>query len=213
MKRNKAWWRVFGHIFPTLLTQSSDTRASYDESFRSFIAPLLDPTPNKNTSSSHISLICDDNTPVEIGWVFESISEMFGQYAIETLPASDGSPIPTPQSFSTLPLGCTLAAIQETVDPIPYLKAATVAMDTIEDPSRTALYSQQTDPSVINTSPPPAVDLRDSLRVADMSVVESVSNLRTYIHSPLLIAVARNLRGEEAQEFIELIDQVGYTWF
>lgn len=212
MKGNKYWRRVF----PTLLTQASgleDTRASYDESFRSFVAPLPDPTPDKNTSSSHPSLICDDNTPVEIGWVLESISETSVQYTIETLSIPDGSLIPTPQNFSTLPSGNTLEAIQETVDPILYLKVATVAMDTVENPSQTVFYSQRTGPSVLDILPPLVLNLRDSLRVADISVIESISNIRTFIHSPPLIAVAKNLRGEEAQGFIELVDQVGDTWF
>ena len=36
--------------------------------------------------------MCDDHTPVEIGWVFKSTGETSVQYAIEALSPTDGSP-------------------------------------------------------------------------------------------------------------------------
>ena len=81
---------------------SEVTRASYDEFFRSCIAPLLGPTPEEYTSPSPISFMCDDNTPVEIGWVFKPTGEMSIQYAIEPLSTSNGSLIPTPQHLAIL---------------------------------------------------------------------------------------------------------------
>jgi hypothetical protein len=46
--------------------------------------------------------MCDDHTPVEVGWVFKPTGETAVQYAIDTLSAVDGSPIPTPQNLSIL---------------------------------------------------------------------------------------------------------------
>ena len=262
---------VIGRVLSTSRPRSSyseDLMASDDELFESFIAPFLNPTPYEDISLLHVSFLCDDNTPVEISWMFKSTGEIPVQYGIETLFASSGSPIPTPQnlvilrnpfttsqcpgfhlswshectrshlhsscsppcapqpqsrsslptfqcqtcppSLSTLPLGDGLDAIQKVVCPIPsYLEAAARMMDTAENPS----HPQRTQPSIINSSPPLVALLYNTLCVADMSVAELISNIRTFIHSPPLIAVARNLRGEEAQGFIELIDQVGDAWF
>jgi len=106
-KRNKYWWRVIGRVLSTLLARSSyseETKAGYDEFFKSTIAPLLGPTPDEfvSTSSTPVSFMCDDHTPAEIAWVFKSTGETSVQYAIETLTASDGSPISTPQNLSLL---------------------------------------------------------------------------------------------------------------
>ena len=68
------------------------------------------------------------------------------------------------------------------------------------------------DPPVTSTSSLPVTILYDNLYVVDMSAAESVSNIRSLIHSPHLIAVARSLRGEEAQRLIDFIDRVSDTW-
>ena len=104
-KRNKYWWRVIGRVLSTLLARSSyseETKAGYDEFFKTCVAPLLGPTPGEFTSSPPVSFMCDDHTPVEIAWVFKSTGETSVQYAIETLSASDGSPISTPQNLNLL---------------------------------------------------------------------------------------------------------------
>ena len=98
-KRNKRWWRFIGCVLSTLLTRSSnseETRTGYDESFRSSVVPFSGPAPDEDTSSSPASPVCDDNAPIETGWVFESAGETFVRYFIETLSASDGSQIPAP---------------------------------------------------------------------------------------------------------------------
>lgn len=104
--RNKYWWRVIGRVLSMLLARSSYsevTRAQYDEFFRSNVAHLLGPAPNEYPSSSPpSSFMCDDNTPVEIGWVFKSTGEMTVQYAIEALSDSDGSPISAIQNLGIL---------------------------------------------------------------------------------------------------------------
>ena len=86
-------------------------------------------------------------------------------------------------------------------------------MHTVENPVRTVFYPQRTDPFVINTSPPPVATLYDSFRVTDVSAAESVSKIWSFMHSPSKIAAARNLRGEEAQALIDLIDQVSDVRF
>ena len=106
-KRNKYWWRVIGRVLSTLLARSSyseETKAGYDEFFKSAVVPLLGPTPDEyeSAASTPVSFMCDDNTPAEIAWVFKSTGEQSVQYAIETLSPSDGSPIPTPQNLSLL---------------------------------------------------------------------------------------------------------------
>jgi len=86
-------------------------------------------------------------------------------------------------------------------------------MDTIENPSQTIfhLFPQPADPSAINLSPSSTAVLCNSLHVADMSVAESISNIRSFMHSSSQIAAARNLRGEDAQRLIDFIDQVNYA--
>ena len=64
---------------------------------------------------------------------------------------------------------------------------------------------QQTDPPVTGVS---AGILYDYFRVIDKSMAESVSNIRSFMHSSSRIAAARNLRGREAQRLIDLIDRV-----
>jgi DMATS type aromatic prenyltransferase len=94
-KRNKYWWRVIGRALSTLLARSSypeETRARYDEFFRISVAPLLGPSPDEYTSEP-VSFMCDDHTPVEIGWVFKPTGEMSVQYALDALSPSDGTPL------------------------------------------------------------------------------------------------------------------------
>ena len=105
VKRNKYWWRVTGRVLSMLLIRSSyleDTRTSHDDFFKSFIVPLLGPTPDEYGSSQPVSFMCDDKTPVEIGWVFKSTGETSVQYAIEALSPSDGSPISPRQNLDIL---------------------------------------------------------------------------------------------------------------
>jgi len=45
-----------------------------------------------------------------------------------------------------------------------------------------------------------------------MSEADSISNIRSLIHSPYWIAVARSLRGEEAEGLINFIDRVSHVW-
>jgi len=88
----------------TLLIRSSyseETRVRYDDFFKIHIAPLLGPLPEENPSTSTISSICDDHTPVEIGWVFEPTGETLVQYTIEAF-SIDGSPIPPHQNLVIL---------------------------------------------------------------------------------------------------------------
>ena len=104
-RRNKFWWRVIGRVLSTLLARSSyseETRARYDEHFKSVIVPLLGPTPDEYTTSKPASFMCDDHTPAEIAWVFKSTGETSVQYAIETLSAADGSPISPLQNLNIL---------------------------------------------------------------------------------------------------------------
>ena len=65
-------------------------------------------------------------------------------------------------------------------------------------------WGQQTHPSFTASS---TTLLYDDIYMVDMSAEESVSNIRSLIHSPSWIAVARSLRGEEAQGLIDFIDQ------
>jgi hypothetical protein len=81
-------------------------------------------------------------------------------------------------------------------------------MDAVEDLSPTGFYKEQTDPLVAAAPSPSVAILYNGLRVADMSVAESLSKIRSFVHSSSRIAAARNLRGKEAQELIDLIDQV-----
>ena len=83
-------------------------------------------------------------------------------------------------------------------------------MDLVEHPSRdqTRLSPQWNDPSALDTPPPSVAILFSGLCVVGLSAVESVSKIRSFMHSPSRIAAARGLRGKEAQELIDLIDQV-----
>ena len=94
--------------------------------------------------------------------------------------------------------------------PIPsYPEAGT--MGTIDNPS--VFHPQQANPSTIDASPPPVDILYDGLRVADISMAKSVSGVQSFMHSSSRITAARNLRGEEAQGLIDLIDRVSGTQF
>jgi hypothetical protein len=84
-----------------LSSYSEEARVRYDDFFKSFIAPLLGPSPDEYTSPP-ASFMCDDHTPLEIGWVFKSTGEMTIQYAIETLSATNGSPISPHQNLVIL---------------------------------------------------------------------------------------------------------------
>jgi len=105
MERNRHWWRVVGRVLSVLLIRSAypeETRARYDDFFKTFVAPLLGPSPGEFTSSSPTSSMCDDHTPVEIGWVFRSTGGASVHYAIETLSPTDGSPISPRQNLDIL---------------------------------------------------------------------------------------------------------------
>ena len=78
----------------------------------------------------------------------------------------------------------------------------------VENLPRAAFHPQRTDSSVISDPPPPVAIVDNGPRMADISVAESVSSIRSFIHSLSWITAAKNLRGEEAQGFINLIDRV-----
>ena len=85
----------------TLLLRSSEkTRERFHSFFRTSVAPLLGPSPDKSTWP--VSSMCDDGTPVEIGWVFKPTGEMSVQFAIEVLSPIDGSPIAPQQNLIIL---------------------------------------------------------------------------------------------------------------
>ena len=91
--------------------------------------------------------------------------------------------------------------------PIPSLPE-TGAMAPVEDP-RAGSHPQRANPPVTGTLlPPPVIILHNDLHMSDISSVEPVSNIRSFIHSSPRIAAARNLRGKEAQGLVDLIDQV-----
>ena len=90
-KRNKYWWTMIGRVVSTMLLQSSypeETRERFDGFFKTSVAPLLGPSPEESTLP--VSM-CDNGTPVEIGWVFKPTDETSVQYAIEALSPTDGS--------------------------------------------------------------------------------------------------------------------------
>jgi len=83
-------------------------------------------------------------------------------------------------------------------------------MDTAQSPLRVVFLKKRTDLPVITSSPPVPI-LHDCLHAADTPISESASNVLSFLHSPYKVAVARSLRGKEAQGLIDLIDQVGST--
>ena len=86
-----------------MLTRSfypEETRVRYDKFFESSVAPLLGPTPD-DYSSSPVSFMCDDHTPVEIGWVFKSTGETSVQYALDAL-SPNGTPVSLDQNLLIL---------------------------------------------------------------------------------------------------------------
>ena len=97
---------MIGRIVSTLLARSSyseDTRSRYDSFFKVSVAPLLGPFPDEYPASAPpVSYMCDDNTPVEIGWVFKPTGETSVQYAIEALSPTDGTPFSPLQNLATL---------------------------------------------------------------------------------------------------------------
>ena len=48
----------------------------------------------------------------------------------------------------------------------------------------------------------------DTIFSTDITSAEGLSNIETLVNSPSEIAVARNLWGDKAQKFIDLIDEV-----
>ena len=84
-------------------------------------------------------------------------------------------------------------------------------MDATQDSAWTA-HPQRIDPSSTGALSPPITILYDGLHVSGTSAVESVSNIRSFIHSSSRITAVRNLRGRDAQGFIDLIDQVSSLW-
>ena len=97
------WWNVVGRVVSTLLVRSpclEETRERFNGFFRTSVAPLLGPSPEESTLP--VSSMCDDGTPVEIGWVFKPTGETSVQYAIEALSPSDGSPICPQQNLNIL---------------------------------------------------------------------------------------------------------------
>ena len=80
--------------------------------------------------------------------------------------------------------------------------------DTAGNPSQTDFCLHWTDPLIGSAPSPPAAILYDGRQVADMSAAEFISNIWSFMHSSSRIAAARNLRGEEAQSLVDLIDQV-----
>ena len=95
-----------------------------------------------------------------------------------------------------------------TVPPSVHSNLEDGTMGTVDGPSRGVLCPQRTDPPAVGPSSPQTTILYNGLVVADTSLAESVSNIRSFIHSSSRIAAARNLRGKEAQQLIDLIDQV-----
>lgn len=116
-RRNKFWSRVIGRILSTLLSRSSypeETRTRYDDFFKSSVAPLLGPSPDEYPSGvSPVSFMCDDHTPVEIGWVYKPSGEVSVQYAIEALSPSDGTPISPQQNLTILQYLSTAGQCQD----------------------------------------------------------------------------------------------------
>ena len=92
--------------------------------------------------------------------------------------------------------------------PCPFLSQS--LMDTAKSPLRVVSLKKRTDSPVITSSPPVPI-LHDCLHAADTSITESASKVLSFLHSPYEVAVARSLRGEEAQGLIDFIDQVGRT--
>ena len=96
---------MIGRVLSTLLIRSSyseETRIRYNDFFKIHVAPLLGPFPEENPSTSAVSFMCDDHTPVEIGWVFKPTGETSVQYAIEALSSIDGSPVSPLQNLAIL---------------------------------------------------------------------------------------------------------------
>lgn len=92
-------------------------------------------------------------------------------------------------------------------------------MDTVENSSQTIshLHPQRTDGPPPNcatcTAASSSAILYNGIRAADTSVAESILNIRSLIHSPSRIAIARSLRGIEAQGLIDHIDQASEKVF
>lgn len=79
----------------------------------------------------------------------------------------------------------------------------------VNDPSQAIFcYPQQAGPSILTASSPPSPTPYNSLCVTDLSDADAVSNIRSLIHSPYQIAIARGLRGKEAEGLVDFIDQV-----
>lgn len=103
--RSQFWWQVIGRVLSTLLDRSlytDELRDHYDGFFYNEVIPLLGPTADEFSKSDPVSFMCDDNTPVELGWVFKADGDMTVQYAIEPMSPLDGRPISTLHSLNVL---------------------------------------------------------------------------------------------------------------
>ena len=94
------------------------------------------------------------------------------------------------------------------LSPIPsYFKAGT--MGATEDYPRTVSHpTPGTNSPATGASSSPTTTLHDGPHMSNLPAAASISNIRSFIHSSFWIATAKNLRGREAQGFIDFIDQV-----
>lgn len=103
--RTRFWWQVIGRVLQGLLDRSiypEDLRERYDAFFYHCVIPLLGPTAQELKGSEVASFMCDDHTPVELGWVFKADGDMTVQYAIEPMSATDGRPVSSMHSINVL---------------------------------------------------------------------------------------------------------------
>ena len=86
----------------------------------------------------------------------------------------------------------------------PSLSLATIAI--VKNSFQMIPPSKVTYQSLINSS---SSTLDDGTHATNASTADSVPIIRSFLHSPSSVVVARGLQGEEAQEIIDTIDQVG----
>ena len=79
-------------------------------------------------------------------------------------------------------------------------------LDTVRNSSRMIFFPKGTYQSTVASH---SSSLNGGNHVTDTSAAESVPIIRSLVHSPSSVAVARSLRGEEARELINIIDHVG----
>lgn len=102
--RDEYWFQTIGRVLSVLLARSAYsgmTRVQYDDFFRTAVTPLLGPLPHEYTSSP-VSLMCSDHTPVEICWAFKSTGEISVQYAVDALCPTHGTPVSPKQNLLIL---------------------------------------------------------------------------------------------------------------